>query len=91
MKLSCECMANISDAMTDAYVDVYLDGGSVTEAAQEIKSLDKVGDAHLVTGAYDIVAQLDLDDQDALPDVVANEIHEVTGVVDTITHVAYEP
>lgn len=77
--------------MTDAYVDVYLDAGSVAEAASEIKSLEMVGDAHLVTGTYDIVAQLELDDRESLPDVVANQIHEVEGVVDTVTHVAYEP
>jgi hypothetical protein len=34
---------------------------------------------------------LELDDPNDLPNVVADEIHSVTGVVDTVTNVAFEP
>lgn len=44
-----------------------------------------------MTGEYDIVAQLTLEERDELPNVVADRIHTVTGVVDTVTNVAFEP
>jgi anthranilate phosphoribosyltransferase len=77
--------------MTDAFVHVHVDQGVAREAAEEIAALDSVAAAHLVTGDYDVVAQLDLDDTDAIPDAVAREIHGVTGVLDTVTNVAFEP
>ncbi len=77
--------------MTDAFVHVHVDQGVAREAANEIQALDSVASAHLVTGDYDIVAQLDLAAADEIPDVVAREIHGVTGVLDTVTNVAFEP
>lgn len=77
--------------MTDAFVHVHVDQGIAREAADEITTLDSVAAAHLVTGDYDIVAQLELEDTGEIPDVVASEIHGVTGVLDTVTNVAFEP
>ncbi|MFC4544013.1 Lrp/AsnC ligand binding domain-containing protein [Halosolutus amylolyticus] len=77
--------------MTDAYVNILVDPGAVTDAANEIGDLDAVSTVHVVTGEYDVIAQLDLDDSDDLPRVVADEIHGVAGVVDTVTNVAFEP
>lgn len=77
--------------MTDAYVHILVDAGAVTPAANEIADLDAVETLHVVTGDYDIIAQLDLADPDDLPGVVADDIHAVSGVVDTVTNVAFEP
>lgn len=77
--------------MTDAYVNVDVDAGAASAAANEIADVDPVSAVHVVTGEYDIVAQLELNDPDDLPTVVADEIHSVTGVTDTVTHVAFEP
>lgn len=76
--------------MTDAFVHVYIDAGSVRQAAETIEAIDAVDSVHVVTGDYDLVVQLDLDDPDDLPDVVATEIHPVAGVIDTVTNVAYD-
>ena len=77
--------------MAHAFVHVHVDPGQAREAAQSIDHLDSVGAAHLVTGDYDVIARLDLDDTDEIPDAVANEIHGVAGVIDTVTNVAFEP
>ena len=77
--------------MTDAYVHVIVDAGSASEAARQIDAIDAVAAAHLVTGEYDVVAQLDLASTDEVPTVVADEIHAVDGVADTVTSVAFEP
>ncbi|MDY7082313.1 MAG: Lrp/AsnC ligand binding domain-containing protein, partial [Halobacteria archaeon] len=63
----------------------------VSQSAREISRIEEVSDVHLVTGEYDIIAQLELGDRDELPKVVAENIHGVTGVVDTVTNVAFEP
>lgn len=77
--------------MTDAFVNITVQPGAVSAAADEIAALDTVGDVRVVTGDHDIVATLELDDRDDLPAVVAEEIHGATGVVDTVTNVAFEP
>ncbi|WP_049922037.1 Lrp/AsnC family transcriptional regulator [Halopiger djelfimassiliensis] len=77
--------------MTDAYVNILADAGAVSAVADEIGGIDAVSTVHVVTGEYDVIAQLELDDPDDLPAVVADEIHTVSGVVDTVTNVAFEP
>lgn len=77
--------------MTDAYVHVLTDAGAVSAAADAIAAIDSVSAVHVVTGSFDIIAQVDLDDPDDLPAVVADEIHAVSGVSDTVTSVAFEP
>jgi len=77
--------------MTDAYVNIVVDAGAVSAAADEIADVEEVDTVHVVTGEHDIVAQLSLDDREDLPSVVADKIHTVTGVADTVTNVAFEP
>jgi len=77
--------------MTDAFVNVVVQPGAVSSAAQEIGRVDAVEQVHVVTGDHDVVAQLELPDGEKLPDVVADEIHPVTGVIETVTNVAFEP
>lgn len=77
--------------MTDAYVNIIVDPGAVSAVASELQSIDAVSDVHVVTGDHDIVAQLELDAVEDLPAVVADEVHSITGVVDTVTNVAFEP
>lgn len=77
--------------MTDAYVNILVDAGAVSEAASDIADVPGVTAVHVVTGEHDIIAQVDLDDPDDLPAVVADDIHSVSGVIDTVTNVAFEP
>lgn len=77
--------------MTDAYVNAIVDPGAVSQAASDVADLDAVDTVHVVTGEFDVVAQLELDDPNDLPNVVADDIHSVTGVVNTVTNVAFEP
>lgn len=77
--------------MTDAYVNVDVESGAVSSAAREISDVEAVNAVHVVTGDYDVIVQLELANHEDLPHVVADEIHGVTGVVDTVTNVAFEP
>lgn len=75
--------------MVDAYVNIITETGEVSNAGKEINDLDEVKDLHVVTGDYDIIAQLDLNDREDLPSVVSEKIHSVDGVIDTVTNVAF--
>lgn len=77
--------------MTDAYVNVMIEPGAVTQAARTIAASDAVEDVHLVTGEADLVVTLSLDSKNDIAQVVTEEIHSVTGVFDTQTSVAFEP
>lgn len=77
--------------MTDAYVHVIVEPGAVSHAVEEISGLEVVDAAHTVTGEFDIIAQLELGDKEEIPEAVADDIHAIDGVVDTVTNVAFEP
>ena len=75
--------------MTTAFVHIIVDQGALYHAAEEIATLDAVSNVHVVTGEFDIIVQLELDDIAKLPDVVGNEIHPISGVIETMTSVAF--
>lgn len=77
--------------MTDAYVHVIVETSALSQAAEVIGESDVVEQVHLVTGEHDIVARLDVDSKDDIAPAVTEEIHAVTGVIETVTHVAFEP
>jgi DNA-binding Lrp family transcriptional regulator len=76
---------------TDAFVNVVAEPGAVSRAAAAIADVDAVSDVHVVAGDHDVVVQLELADVDDLPSVVADEIHGVSGVANTVTNAAFEP
>lgn len=77
--------------MPDAYVHVYVEPGALSQAAEEIAGSPVVEAAHLVTGNHDLEVQLVVEDRDDIAQAVTEEIHGVTGVLDTETHVAFDP
>ena len=77
--------------MTDAYVNVIVQPGAVQEAAAAIAESDAVSSVHLVTGDTDLIVQLDLASKDDIAAAVTEDIHSISGVVDTQTNVAFEP
>jgi anthranilate phosphoribosyltransferase len=76
--------------MTDAFVHAIVEPSAITEAATVMAEAESVKDVHLVTGEYDVVAQLDLETKDDIATAVTNDIHSVSGVVETVTNVAFE-
>lgn len=75
--------------MPTAFVHIIVDQGALYHAAEEIAALNSISDVHVVTGEFDIIAQLELDDIAELPNVVGNEIHPISGVIETMTSVAF--
>lgn len=76
--------------MTDAYVHIESEPTSVVHAAREVGEIEEVTAAHVVTGEYDVIAQVELDDPNDLPRVVTEKIQKTPPVEGTMTSVAYE-
>jgi DNA-binding Lrp family transcriptional regulator len=76
--------------MTDAFVHVIVEPSAITEAAAVMAEAESVDQVHLVTGEFDIVAQLDLETKDDIATAVTDDIHSVSGVIETVTNVAFE-
>jgi anthranilate phosphoribosyltransferase len=77
--------------MTDAYVHVVAEPSAVSRTATEIAEGENIETVHLVTGEHDIVAQIDAESKDDIADIVTEQIHSASGVVETVTSVAFEP
>ncbi|MDI6840847.1 MAG: Lrp/AsnC ligand binding domain-containing protein [bacterium] len=68
-----------------AYVLIKLRVGRAEEVLREVRKLPNVKEAHMVTGIYDIIATIKVNDLKELGEVVAEKIHEIEGVSSTVT------
>ena len=68
-----------------AYVLIKLKPGTAEKVLRTVKELPDVKEAHMVTGIYDIIAAIGIDDLKALGELVAEKIHEIEGVSSTVT------
>jgi DNA-binding Lrp family transcriptional regulator len=68
------------------YILVEVERGEPWQIASEISKIEGVKTAHAVTGQYDIIVYAELDDLDALKNVI-KKIHAIEGVQHTQTAV----
>ncbi|MCX2819373.1 Lrp/AsnC ligand binding domain-containing protein [Haladaptatus sp. F3-133] len=71
-----------------AFVLIRCEVDSVLSAVEEIDALEGVARVDAVTGKYDAVAEVDVEDTDEIRRIVAGEIHEAPGVAETTTCIA---
>jgi len=71
-----------------AYILIQCDVDSILDAVDEIRGIDGVARVDAVTGKYDAVAEVDVDDTDEIRSIVAGRIHETPGIADTTTCIA---
>lgn len=68
-----------------AYVLIKLKPGTAGEVLKTLRKFAEISEAHMVTGIYDIVITVKVNDLKALGDLVAERIHEIEGVSSTVT------
>ncbi len=76
---------------TKAYLLVETAVGKTRDVANTLRGLEGIGSVDVVTGPYDIIAQIDGEDISVVGNVVTEQIHTVAGVVRTVTCVAVGP
>ncbi len=69
-----------------AYVFIETELGKGVQIVERLRRIDGVGQAHAVTGHYDIVAYIEADTMDRLRDLLVKKVHHLQGVVKTTTN-----
>lgn len=71
--------------MVKAYVLMTCETGSIQGVVEEMQEFVEVVEATAVTGEYDVIAKLEVEEVDELLKIVAGKIHGLPGVEDTTT------
>ena len=76
--------------MISALVLINAQRGQVNETAQSLLEIDGVAEVYSVTGEYDLVAMLRLQQYEDLADVVTNRMVQLPGILKTHTLMAFQ-
>ena len=76
--------------MVHAFIMVKTGPGTSEQIVESIRGLANVAEAHIVAGAYDIIAEADADAVYEILNASSNGIQGLTGVTDTKTYIAME-
>ena len=68
-----------------AVIEVLTEVGKAKDVYEEVRKIENVKEAYLVTGRCDIVAIVEVDELKALGELVLSKIHAIKGVVRTET------
>lgn len=75
--------------MLTAIVMVRTDPQRIPEVAQEISEIRGVSEVYSVTGDWDLIAMVRVQQHDHLAEVIADKLSKVQGVVETVTQIAF--
>jgi len=73
-----------------AYLFVSIRAGNATQVLEKVRQATGVRRADLCWGRPDIIALVDLPDEDALGKMVLGEVQNIEGVESTDTHLVFE-
>jgi len=71
--------------MAKAYVLIHTGSGSETDVMKGLKKTNTVKEAHMVYGAYDIIARIEADTMADLKDSISWKVRRLDGVRSTLT------
>ena len=71
--------------MVCAYVLIQATLGKALNVVKEVSKIEGVKSASAVTGAYDVVAVVEVEKIPGIADLVVNKIHRIEGVCSTQT------
>ncbi len=68
-----------------AFILMKVKPSSAERVLNEANNIEEIKEVHLVTGIYDIIAVVEVEDLKKLGEIVAEKIHCIDGVSSTIT------
>jgi len=71
--------------MHSAYVLINCDLGSEVSLIKELNHLNEVKEAHAVLGAYDIMARIEAENQEAVSKTISNKVRKLDHIQSTTT------
>ncbi|ALA67463.1 Lrp/AsnC family transcriptional regulator [Corynebacterium lactis] len=75
--------------MTTAIVSIDVESKLIPEAAEKIVNIEGVTEVYSVTGDWDLVVVVRVQDHDELAEIIPNLISKVDGVIRTQTQLAF--
>ncbi len=75
--------------MVNAIVLLKVKRTKINLVAQNLADLDGISEVYSVGGRYDLVAMLRVADNDSLAELVTERMHQVKGITDTETLIAF--
>ncbi|MFB6154842.1 MAG: Lrp/AsnC family transcriptional regulator [Haloferacaceae archaeon] len=76
--------------MVHAYVAIITGTGSSPDVVEEVRATAGVTEAHVVAGAYDVIAEIEVDDVASILEVVSSTLQHIEGVGTTRTYVTLD-
>jgi DNA-binding Lrp family transcriptional regulator len=76
--------------MVHAFIMVKTGAGESEPILEPVRALELVTEAHIVAGAYDIIAEVDADEVYEVLKTASSEIQGLEGVTDTKTYIAMD-
>ncbi len=73
---------------TRAFVLVETQVGKARQVVQELRSMDGISAADVVTGNFDVIVLVEASDMSAMAELVTGRVQSIRGVMRTITCVA---
>ena len=70
---------------TRAFILIETAVGKTREVVHSLRGIDEITAVDAVTGPYDVIATLQAEDLSAVGDVVTGRIHNVAGILRTVT------
>lgn len=77
-------------AMRAVFVMVKTDPGHGTEVANRIADIESFSEAFSITGQYDLLVKLYVDDIDGLGRMIERDIHSIPHIRETFTILTFE-
>ena len=71
--------------MRAVFIMIKVDPGKVYEVAHKLTELENVSEAYSITGSYDILAKLYVEDIDSLGHLVSDQIQQIPHIHETHT------
>lgn len=76
--------------MRAVFVMVKTDPGHGTEVANRIADIDSFSEGYTITGQYDVLVKLYLEEVGTVPRVIERDIHSIPHVRETYTILTFE-
>ena len=76
--------------MVHAFIMIETGTGESEDAVDDIRALGSVSEAHIVAGAYDIIAEVDTDEVYDVLRTASTRIQQLAGVIDTKTYISLD-
>lgn len=73
-----------------AYVLLRVEAGKLNSVISSISKLPEVKEAYPITGDYDAIVSIEVENVADIREVVATKIHKIDGVKETSTHIAFK-